>query len=184
MKLYFVTVNNFKATEVASYLRGTDIELQVIQHQIQEILNIDLSVIVEDKVLKAYRHLGRPCVVEHGGLLLDALNGLPGGLSKVVWDTVGDKICGFLRKEDSRAATAQSVIGYCDGRRLYEYVGETRGTIANRARGSYKFQWDPIFIPDGQDRTYAEMGFPEKGQYSQAAKAWKQLVDSLSKPLR
>ncbi len=182
MKVYFVTINEFKANEVGHYLRGSGADLQVIKYPIQEILNIDLSVVVRDKVLKAYRNLGRPCVVEHGGLRIDALRGLPGGLSKVVWDTVGDKICSFLEPGDSRAATAQSVVGYCDGQRVHLLVGETRGTVAERSRGDYKFQWDPIFIPDGQDRTYAELGFPDKGKYSQAAKAWRLLLRQLKIP--
>lgn len=179
MKIFFVTVNDFKAKEVQQYLASTGLELHVVKYRIQEILNIDLKVIVQDKVLKAYRELGRPCVVEHGGLLIDALGGLPGGLSKVVWDTVGEKICSFLSVGDPRHATAQSVIGYCDGRRVHLHVGETRGTLAQRAAGDYLFQWDPVFIPDGQSKTYAELGFPEKGKYSQAAKAWAGLVSQL-----
>jgi XTP/dITP diphosphohydrolase len=182
MKLFFVTVNDFKAKEVQEYLKASGVELHVVKHPIQEILNIDLSVIVRDKALKAYRELGRPCVVEHGGLLIDALKGLPGGLSKVVWDTVGDKLCRFIDASDSRVATAQSVIGYCDGRRIHLHVGETKGIVADRARGDYMFQWDPIFIPDGQSKTYAELGFPEKGKYSQAAKAWRALVSQLLRP--
>jgi len=179
VKLYFVTVNDFKTKEVGQYLSSSGVDLHVVKYPIQEILNIDLSVIVRDKVLKAYRELGRPCVVEHGGLLIDALKGLPGGLSKVVWDTVGDKLCNFLDDKDTRAATAQSVVGYCDGQRVYLHVGETRGTIADRARGGYTFQWDPIFIPEGESKTYAEFGFPEKGKYSQAPKAWNALLRQL-----
>jgi inosine/xanthosine triphosphate pyrophosphatase family protein len=49
-------------------------------------------------------------------------------------------------------------------------------------RGDYKFQWDPIFIPGGQDKTYAELGFPDKGKYSQAAEAWRQLLKHLKGP--
>lgn len=179
MKIYFVTVNDFKAKEVPHFLRGTGADLHVVRRPIQEILNSDLSVIVKDKALKAYQEFGRPCVVEHGGLMIDALNGLPGGLSKVVWDRVGDKICNFLDPADSRAATAQSAIGYCDGQRIHVFIGETRGTIAEQSRGDYKFQWDPIFIPAGQDKTYAELGFPEKCKYSQAADAWRQLLKQL-----
>jgi XTP/dITP diphosphohydrolase len=179
VKIYFVTVNEFKAKEVPYFLRESGVDLQVVDLPIQEILNIDLSVIIKDKVLKAYREFGRPCVVEHGGLMIDALKGLPGGLSKVVWDTIGDKICNFLGRADSRAATAQSVIGYCDGQRIHIFIGETRGTIAECSRGAYKFQWDPIFIPDGQDKTYAELGFPDKCKYSQAAEAWRQLLSHL-----
>ena len=43
MKLYFVTINDFKANEVSTYLNGTGIQLQVIRYQIQEILNLDLT---------------------------------------------------------------------------------------------------------------------------------------------
>jgi XTP/dITP diphosphohydrolase len=119
MKLYFVTINNFKIKEVEGYLTGTELELQPIAYQIQEILNLDLEIVVKDKALKAYAYLGHPCVVEHGGLLIEALGNFPGGLSKVVWDSVGDKICSFIGPTDSRNAIAQSVIGYCDGKRVF-----------------------------------------------------------------
>jgi XTP/dITP diphosphohydrolase len=179
MKLYFVTMNDYKAKEVAEYLENAPVDLQVFKYPIQEILNINLELIARDKALKAYARLGRPCVVEHGGLLIEALQGLPGGLSKVVWDSVADRVCGFLDASDSRAAIAQTVIGYCDGQRVHLYKGETKGTISECSRGDYTFQWDPIFIPDGDTRTYAEMGFPEKGKYSQAAKAWRDFATYL-----
>lgn len=179
MKLYFVTTNDYKVKEVERYLAGTDLKLQAVSYQIQEVLNLDLEVVVRDKVLKAYAHLGHPCVVEHGGLLVEALGNLPGGLSKVVWDTVGEKICSFLGPSDSRTAIAQSVIGYCDGKRVHTFKGETEGALADSARGGYLFQWDPVFIPKGETRTYAEFGFPDKEQFSQAAKAWRSLVQRL-----
>jgi XTP/dITP diphosphohydrolase len=181
VKLYFVTVNDFKAAEVSHYLRPSGVELNVLRHGVQEILNIDLEVIVRDKALKAFKDVGLPCVVEHGGLYIDALNGLPGGLSKVVWDTVGDSLCGFVKAGDARSATATSVVGYCDGKRLHTFTGETRGSISGSARGAYSFQWDPIFVPDGATLTYGEMGFPEKAKYSQAAKAWNLLLGVLRK---
>ncbi|WP_158789127.1 non-canonical purine NTP pyrophosphatase [Granulicella sp. L46] len=172
MKLYFVTMNPFKEQEVTQYLQDAPVDLQVFKYPIQEILNLNLEVIARDKALKAYARLGRPCAVEHGGLSIEALQGLPGGLSKVVWDSVADKVCNFLDANESRAASAQTVIGYCDGKRVHLFKGETKGTISECSRGDYAFQWDPIFIPNGDTRTYAEMGFPEKARYSQAAKAW------------
>jgi len=176
MKLHFVTMNLFKATEVQEYLAASTIDLQIVDYPIQEILNKDVEIIVRDKVLKAYKHLLRPCVVEHGAVLIQALGGLPGGLSKVVWDSVGDKLCSFLAPGDSRVAIAQSIVGYCDGQVVRLYKGETEGTIADCGKGSYAFQWDPIFIPNGTTKTYAELGFPEKAKYSQAAKAWNEFV--------
>jgi XTP/dITP diphosphohydrolase len=81
-------------------------------------------------------------------------------------------LCGFLNPTDTRAATARSILGYCDGRRIFTYIGETRGRIAEKARGQYAFAWDPVFIPDGADETYGEMGADRKRQTSPGAKAW------------
>lgn len=178
-KLYFVSVNQYKAEEAKFCLQNTGVDLIVVDRiKIQEIMDIDLNIIIKDKVLKAYRELRSPCVVEHGGLHIEALNGLPGGLSKVIWDRVGDDICRWVPK-DGRIALAKSIIGYCDGRKCYFFEGETCGTIAEHKRGKREFQWDPIFIPNGDTKTYGELGFPEKMKYSQAAKAWKQLAKHL-----
>jgi XTP/dITP diphosphohydrolase len=111
--------------------------------------------------------------VEHGGIFMDALPGLPGGIGQIIWNAVGDRICSFLGEQDSRGAVARSIIGYCDGKRVRTYTGETRGQITKSARGGYKFNWDPIFIPDGSDLTYGEMGPEKKQATSQSLKAWK-----------
>jgi len=142
-------------------------------------MHLELEIIVRDKLLKAYKQFGLPCIVEHGAILIDSLNKLPGGISKVVWDNIEDKICKLILPGEPRTATAKSVIGYCDGKRVHLFIGETKGKVAEEAKGDRKFQWDPIFIPEGTDKTYSELGFPEKENYSQAAKAWKQLIDFL-----
>ncbi len=178
-KIYFVSVNKYKAEEVRYCFKNSHVDLFVVDNiKIQEIMDIDLEIIIKDKILKAYRKLKSPCVVEHGALHIEALKGLPGGLSKVIWDTVGDDICKWIPKE-SRNARAKSMLGYCDGKKCYLFKGETRGTIADRKRGEREFQWDPIFIPEGETITYAELGFPEKMKYSQAAKAWEGLINHL-----
>ena len=110
-KVFFVSVNEYKANEVGSYVEDPELEIVIINKRIQEIMDLDLAVIVKDKILQAYKILKQPCVVEHGGLSIDALGGLPGGLSKVVWDTVGDNICQWLSAGDSRGATAKSNVG-------------------------------------------------------------------------
>lgn len=179
MKLIFITVSDYKRKEVTSFFDGSGIELQILHYPIQEILDINLDNIVRDKVIKAYKQVGSPCAVEHGGLFIDALNGFPGGLSKVVWDRIGDKLCSFIQVGDKRDATAKSVIGYCDGKTVNLFPGETRGTIAGIGSGKYTFQWDPIFIPNGTTKTYAELGFPAKAKFSQALIGWKNLIKHL-----
>ena len=178
MKIYFVTKNQFKVDEVREFMMRfknespTNVEICVVDHELQDILHSDIDIIVRHKALEAYDFLAIPCVVEHNGLFLDALPGLPGGVGQIIWNAIEDRMCDFLREEDSRAATARSVIGYCDGRRVRLYHGETRGQIVKKACGDYKFNWDPIFVPDGSDQTYGEMGPEKKRATSPTRKAW------------
>ena len=87
-------------------------------------------------------------------------------------------MCQFLAPGESRAATARSCIGYCDGKTVKTFCGETRGRIAECARGDYAFHWDTIFIPDGSDQTYGEIGLQGKRKTSQVVKAWESFLDA------
>ena len=185
MKIYFVTNNTSKAEELQDYLASAppavpDLQIAVFQSELFEVLDCDIDRIVTNKALDAFQRVGLPCVVEHSGLFMDALPGLPGGLGQTIWRSIGDRMCGFLHHDDSRAATARSVIGYCDGRRVTLFHGETRGQIAQRAQGEHSFNWDPIFIPDGSDHTYAEMGMAAKRATSPVCKAWDAFVKSVA----
>ncbi len=178
MKVYFATSSRPKEIEMHDFLSTLPasardgIELVVFRSDLPEILDCNIDRIVTQKAIDAYGRLAVPCVVEHSGLLMDALPELPGGLGQVIWRSVGDRMCDFLRDDDPRTATARSVIGFCDGRRVSLFPGETRGRVAERARGEYRFNWDPIFIPEGSDRTYGEMGLEGKRATSPAHKAW------------
>ena len=72
---------------------------------------------------------------------------------------------------------ARAFIGYCDGKNVYTFKGEAKGTISDKPKGSRDFYWDTIFIPEGELKlTYAEIvdtyGLKEKiVKYSQSAKA-------------
>jgi len=178
MKVFYVTSNKYKMAEFNDYLNEFKIkekynlELQIKEHPLQEILHPDINVIVEAKALEAYKYMGVPCVVEHGGIFINSLSELPGGIGQIIWDAVGDRMCSFIKEEDSRNATACSIIGYCDGKRIRTFRGETKGRITKSAIGDYKFNWDPIFIPEGSTQTYGEMGLQKKRETSQAIKAW------------
>ncbi len=186
MKIYFATSSRWKAKELDDFLstvpattRGAT-ELVVYSSDLPEILDCDIDRIVTQKAIDGYQRLALPCVVEHSGLFMDALPGLPGGLGQIIWRSVGERMCDFLRSDDSRAATARSVIGYCDGRRVTLFAGETRGSVAEKARGDYAFNWDPIFIPDGSRSTYGEMGLHAKRETSPVHKAWAKFFADLS----
>lgn len=183
MKLYFVTTNDNKACEAAAFFAeckeaaDQEIELCVVKHDLQEIMHPKLEEVVSWKAMEAYRYLRQPCLVEHGGLFFEDLPELPGPLGKLIWNAVGERMCGFLRDTDSRRANARAIIGYCDGRRIRLYTGETRGEVATRARGDYnKSNWDPIFIPEGSRETYGEMGPDRKRPTSPFTKAWELFI--------
>jgi XTP/dITP diphosphohydrolase len=183
--IYFLSSNPHKTAEAKAYVtshrlaetRGVTVCFANLD--VQEILHSDLTRIVRQKALDAHRLLRHPCVVEHSGLYMAGLPGLPGGLGKIIWDCVQDRLCSFLRDTDSREAIAKSYLGYCDGRRLHVFAGETPGTIAERARGNYTFGWDPIFIPQGSSETYGEMGQERKAATSPMARAWDAFVATL-----
>jgi XTP/dITP diphosphohydrolase len=177
MKIYFVSTNEQKIDEVSTYLRllkkeaKIEIDLGIVRCDVKEILHCDIEEIAKMKALEAYTRTGFPCFVEHGGLFMKDLPGLPGGIGKIIWQAIGERMCAFLRESDSREATAVSLIGYCDGRRIHTFRGETKGQVATSARGAYTHNWDPIFIPEGSSETYGEMGPDKKRETSQCIKA-------------
>jgi XTP/dITP diphosphohydrolase len=185
MKIFFVTKNENKQGEILNHLNSIEVkdrypvELLFASIDLQEILHSNIEKIVRAKALEAYKHLGAPCVVEHGGIFIESLKEFPGGVGQIVWNSIGERMCSFLGEGDSRVATARSVIGYCDGKRITTFAGETKGEIALQSKGSYHFNWDPIFAPEGSEQTYGEMGPELKRATSQAIKAWNAFLGSL-----
>src|SRR4029453_9791578 len=183
MKLYFLTTNKNKTAEAKAFFEQPDvkahnIEFRVIGYDVQEILDPDLKLVVEKKALEAYRYLNQPCLIEKSGLYFKGLPELPGPLGRIIWNAVGERMCDFLRKGDTRLATARAIIGYCDGKRIRLYEGRTSGEVEERARGDYnKSTWDPIFIPEGDKQTYAEMGRERKFKTSPVIKAWRKFIE-------
>jgi XTP/dITP diphosphohydrolase len=185
MKICFVTKNEHKRMEISGYLNSIDakerypVELVFASRDLQEILDPDIEKIVKAKALEAYKYLRIPCVVEHGGIFIESLKEFPGGVGQIVWNAIGERMCSFLGAEESRSATARSIVGYCDGKKIRTFTGETRGRITLQSKGNYHFNWDPIFAPEGSEQTYGEMGPELKRATSQAIKAWNNFLGSL-----
>jgi inosine/xanthosine triphosphate pyrophosphatase family protein len=173
IRVVYVTSSQFKKEENEAFIRECSLgngariadvfEFDIRPVPIQEILNVDLSVMVAAEVVSAYSQLKVPCIVEHAGLVFSeyADRSYPGGLTKPMWDTLKD---GFVEETRSagRCAVARAVIAYCDGKQVQTFVGERAGKIADRPRGSRKFYWDTVFIPEdasgrSQGLTYAEI---------------------------
>ena len=101
--------------------------------------------------------------------------------TRYIYDTIGLK--GVLRQMegiDNRACTFRCVLGLLtESGEKEKFVGECSGTLINELRGDGGFGYDPIFIPDGFDKTFAELASEEKNSISHRGKAMRKLIDFL-----
>lgn len=159
LELRFVSGNEYKIKEVQSILGKIDVNVIPFPKTIREIQTSDEKELVRDKLLKAFKDIGRKLFVEQTGLYLESLNNLPGGLTQVFWDKLqADKFSQIFGNLTNNKLIAKTVIGYCDGERIHYFEGEIKGTVVSTPRGNRNFQWDCIFQPDGYDKTFAELG--------------------------
>ena len=124
------------------------------------------------KAIAFYEHTGLPCFADDTGLEVEALNGAPGVHSARYAGPEGNaeanitKLLGALEGQQNRNARFRTVIAWYDGQDLRYFEGELRGRIGHERRGNGGFGYDPVFFPDGQDRTLAEMSPEEKNAIS------------------
>ncbi|AKJ05351.1 XTP/dITP diphosphohydrolase [Archangium gephyra] len=161
---FYNTTNSEKLRELQHVLGGSA-KLGYLTAKVTEILDVDLETVIRAKAIAAYRAVRVPVIVEHGALCIDALNGLPGALVKPFWESLDTRLCEVI-PAGQRTARARGALCYCDGRERHVLIEETEGEIAPSARGTGGFHWDPIFIPKGQTRTFAEMSLDEKLSFS------------------
>ena len=160
MQLKFVTGNTGKVRELRTILNTDAAQLPL---HLPEIQAIDVDDVIRCKAEQAYKEVGTPVLVEDTGLTFAAWNGLPGALVKWFMDTVGSHgICQMLKGEKNRCAIAKCTFDLYDGKEHHLFSGIVHGTLAYEPRGEGGFGWDDIFIPEGYNRTFAEMSKEEK----------------------
>ena len=170
--------NPHKHAEAAAILAPRGVDVIANRTEIQELQTVDTVALVQDKATRAFQKLGRPLFVEHTGLYLDLLNGFPGGLTQIFWDTLGKEKFSDLFNNSDRPVLAKTFIGYVDGRRVHVFQGEIEGRIVTPPRIDHGFQWDCIFQPLGYEQTFSEMG-PFKNEISMRRRALEALRDHL-----
>lgn len=181
-KICVVTGNKHKFKEISEIAKEYGIELEMCEGFKLEFQASDLEEIVLKSVMLAYIYLNRPVLVEDAGLFIEALNGFPGPYSNYVYRTIG--IAGILKllsDVENRRACFKSSVALVHNNRVFISTGKVCGTISRTPRGSGGFGFDPIFIPEGETRTFAEMSIHEKNLYSHRAKAVKKVFEALLK---
>jgi len=131
--------------------------------------------------LEAVPGKDRVAMVEDSGLFVKSLGGFPGVYSSFVMKTIGPRSLIPLLEGKDRSAEFRAVIGLREGRKVRFFTGVSPGSISTEMRGTGGFGFDPVFIPDGETRTMAEMGTEEKNLLSHRGRALRALLKHLQR---
>lgn len=131
-----------------------------LEHQkldLTEIQSLDPKEVTEHKLREAFKQIQKPVLVEDTSLVFHGLGKLPGPFVKWFLEEIGtEDMCRLVDNKD-RSATATVTYGIYDGKNLLTFTGVVLGSVAQHPIGTNGFGWDPIFIPEGQTKTYSEM---------------------------
>lgn len=176
-KIYFATTNEGKLAEARKIL---GIKIQSVSLEIDEIQSLDPVEVAVKKAISYYEALKKPIFVEDVSFSIVTLGNLPGPYIDAFMKALSNEgIVKLLKGKKERGVVAQATVVYVDGKQKPEvFVGKVDGKIAEEPKGT-GFGWDPIFIPNGETRTFGEMALEEKNQYSMRAKALKKFKNWL-----
>ena len=138
------------------------------------------------KAIAVTRATGQPAVADDSGLMVDALGGAPGvrsaryaGEGRNSSDNVA-LLLENLSGQADRKARFRTVIALIFGGKEYQFDGVVDGTITDTPHGGGGFGYDPVFVPDGYDVTFAEMDSEAKNAISHRGRAVEKLAAFLS----
>jgi XTP/dITP diphosphohydrolase len=189
MKLIFATNNQHKVEEIRHAIHS-NFKLLTLK---DAGINIDIpephDTLEENATEKSktiYKLTKTSCFSEDTGLEVAALNGEPGvqsaryaGKDKSFDKNIDKLLHNLIGKQDTSARFRTVISLILDGQET-RFEGICNGKIIRERRGSHGFGYDPVFVPDGSDKTFAEMELAEKDQYSHRAKAAQKLVAFLN----
>jgi XTP/dITP diphosphohydrolase len=188
MKIVFATANRHKLEEVAAIL-GDRFELVTpadmgIAEDIPETGNT-LAANALQKAHYIYDRTETDCFADDTGLEVTALGGAPGVHSARYageghdFEANNRLLLQNLSEVADRSARFRTVVALILGGAEYLFEGEVRGRIIDDYRGGGGFGYDPIFVPDGYNETFAEMTAEEKNSISHRARAVEKLATFL-----
>ena len=189
MKIIFATNNKNKVEEI-KHLSHQKFEIFTLQE-----VGIDIDIPEPHDTLEAnateksttiYKLTNEAVFSEDTGLEVHALGGAPGvksaryaGEGRNMQDNI-DKLLAELKDKPTRAAQFRTVVSLIIGGKEYQFEGICKGHITNEMDGTNGFGYDPVFIPEGSNTTFANMDIAEKNKFSHRKKAVQQLIDFLN----
>lgn len=187
MKLLFTSSNQNKTSEIRSQLPSFEIlNLKDVGCEVDIPETADtFEGNARIKANFGFENYNVPCFSDDSGLEVIALKNAPGVYSaRYAGPEKNDeanliKLLADLENEKNRDACFKTVIVLILDGKEYVFEGKVNGTIIHEKRGEYGFGYDPIFVPNGFTKTFAEMTIEEKSGLSHRAKAVKKMVDFL-----
>jgi XTP/dITP diphosphohydrolase len=189
MTIVFASNNEHKVKEIKSILSNSFTLLSLSDINITEDIPENEPLLEGNALAKArYVHkiTGMNVFADDTGLEIDALNGLPGvhsarfaGENKDSSANI-DKVFSLLGNSKNRKARFRTVIALIFEEKEYIFDGIVTGEIISERRGAEGFGYDPVFVPDGRDLTFAEMDLAEKNTVSHRARAFEKLKSFLN----
>jgi XTP/dITP diphosphohydrolase len=188
MKLVFATNNQHKVKELQALL-GDHFEILSLRDigcnndipEDQPTLEGNAS----QKAFYVYENFSYPCFADDTGLEIEALGGAPGVFSaRYAGEEKNsranmDKVLKQLEKINNRKARFRTVISLVIDGREKQFEGIAEGVITREKHGEGGFGYDPVFLPEGYNKTFAEMELQEKNKISHRAKAVQKLIQYL-----
>ncbi|HEX7015920.1 MAG TPA: RdgB/HAM1 family non-canonical purine NTP pyrophosphatase [Cyclobacteriaceae bacterium] len=181
IRILFASNNEHKLSEVRSIL-GPDFRVLSLadvgfHEEIPETQDT-MEGNAEQKVRYVFERHRMPCLADDSGLEVNALNGAPGVHSARYAGVHGNSaenirlLLKNLDGVDDRSARFKCVLAYMDDTgHLHRFEGTVNGSILTEQRGTGGFGYDPVFVPKGYEKTFAEMKDQEKNAISHRTNA-------------
>lgn len=176
-KVTFVTGNKNKLREAEGILGVKLLSKTVDIPELQFDTSDQVALYKAEEAAKA---IGGPVIVDDTALHFHAIGGLPGAYIRAFVDKLTPmNLARLLHGFDDKSATVTCSIGFCagPGEKAVVFTGKVDGSVVE-PRGTGGFGFDPIFKPNGYDKTYAELEESEKNQVSHRARALALLRDA------
>jgi XTP/dITP diphosphohydrolase len=189
MKIVFATNNEHKLTEIRDLLGNSFTLLSLNDIKIYADIPEDLPTLEGNALFKAnYIHKvsGMTVFADDTGLEIDALDGKPGVHSarfageEKNFSANTEKVLKLMKGIINRNARFRTVIALIINGSEYLFEGVVPGKILEEKRGNGGFGYDPIFVADGEKKSFAEMSLNEKNRISHRARAFEKLILFLS----
>ena len=191
MKIVFATNNKHKLEEIKDIL-GKNFEIvslaEISCHEDIPETGATLEENARQKSSYVVEHYGQNCFADDTGLEVEALGGEPGVHSaRYAEGTDHDseanmrKLLANLEGKDNRKACFRTIISLIIDGVEHQFEGKVEGRIATEKHGTEGFGYDPIFIPEGYDKSFAELGEEIKNQISHRVRAVKKLAEYLGR---